>query len=138
MLSLRLIKRTFDFVFWYGGTSLYAIGATTDVTAVTAFNAVSLNLENWVSGNRNDTKFKELPGTSISDFNDVKTTAALSALAGEVGFSSTNVVGLEADDIFAIQLDSDRGSKYGLIKVISTTGTGPADRAITIEVKIEK
>ena len=130
-------QASIDFVFWYGGTSQYAIGSTTNDLAVTAFNTVGIKLVNLAT--RNETKFKLIADADrVSTFDKVMTKASLSAMAGEVGFTPTYVPDLKVNDVFAIQLDSDRGSKYGIVKVIETSGTGPSDRAITIEVKIEK
>ncbi|MFY0607830.1 MAG: hypothetical protein JXR10_14020 [Cyclobacteriaceae bacterium] len=134
-----------DFVFWYGGTSGYAIGATDDATAVTAFNAATspVNLENLQT--RNSTKFKGLSAMNAAAFDAISNETELLNAYGEVAATDSNIIGLDPDDsmsknVFAFVLAGDRGSKVGLAKVISTddgTGGGAA-RTITIMVKIQE
>lgn len=124
-----------DFVFWYGATSLYAIGSTLDATAVTAFNGANINLENLTT--RNATLFKALDDVTVANFDAVFSASGITDLTGEVGFTETKLTALAANDIFAIQLSEDRGSKYGIVKVVSTAGTAGGDRVITLDVKIE-
>jgi hypothetical protein len=129
-----------DFVFWYGGTSGYAIGSVVDTDAITAFNEAtnSVNLENLTT--TNETKFKEL-STSIADFDAIDNESELLNTFGEVAATATKVGGLSSTDqssIFGFVTDTDRGTKVGLVKVIETAGTDGSNRAITIEVKIQE
>lgn len=126
-----------DFVFWYGGTSLYAIGAVSDASAILAFNSATspVNLENLTV--KNATQFKALT-TTAAEFDAVSNETELLNEYGEVAASESNVVGLSVDDVFAFVLSADRDSKVGLAKVVATSGMSGADRTITIMVKIQE
>ncbi|MEQ8364988.1 MAG: hypothetical protein RH948_19095 [Cyclobacteriaceae bacterium] len=126
-----------DFVFWYGNTSQYAIGAVGDANAIIAFNNATtpVNLENLVT--KNETKFKVLT-TTVAEFDAINNETALMNEYGEVAASDTRVSGLSAGNVFGFVLDTDRESKVGLAKVVETAGIGPTDRTITIEVKIQE
>uniref|UniRef100_UPI004049E740 hypothetical protein n=1 Tax=Fulvivirga sp. TaxID=1931237 RepID=UPI004049E740 len=124
-----------DFVFWYGATSLYAIGAVDDANAVTAFDSqAGINLANL--NPKSISRFKTF--TAVQDFEGTTTSEQLDALFPSDGEGDlTRVAELEVGDIFGITLDAGRGSKKGLIKVEEIIGDTPSTRAIRILVKIQ-
>ena len=126
-----------DLVFWFGTTSQYAIGATDDATAETAFESqAGIILANLAT--RNETRFKLLDAGSDDDFDAVASESDLLALTGETGITATSVITLAVDAVFAFRLDSDRDSKIGAAKVVAVSGDSGETRAITIQVKIQK
>ena len=128
-----------DFLYYYGTSGdnpvLNTLAAPTNERAKTAFNAVGLPLPASMD---NNTVFKKLPaGTK---FDDVKTSNGLKTTFTEAGGTAQNIVSnLAVGEIVAFQLDTDRGSRYGLIHV--TQVSAPSDtretRAIKIDVKIQ-
>ncbi len=127
-------QASLDMVFWYGSTSMYAIGSVADATATTAFDAVGINLANLAT--RNATLFKVLE-TTAEEFEAIATDDDLLNAFGEVAADASNVTGLSAGDVFGVTLADSRGSKTALVHVEATGGDSGASRTITINVKLE-
>lgn len=129
-----------DLVFWFGTSSQYAIGATDDEMAETAFKSqADIDLANLAT--RNSTKFEYIDGTAeiAASFDAVATESDLLAIAGDgTSITESRVTILDADAVFAFRLDTDRGSKIGLAKVVEVSGNSGATRSITIQVKIQE
>lgn len=126
-----------DFVFWYGSTSLYAIGAVDDERAQTAFDEQTngaVQLENL--NPRSISRFKTFVGDI--DYENINSNSELvNAYNGDGTADLSRVTELTPGDVFGIVLDEGRGSRIGLIQVVSIDGTSGTTRSITIDVKIQ-
>jgi len=126
-----------DLVFWYGETSGYAIGAVDDSKAQEAFRKQTneeILLENL--NPKSLSRFKIL--IDDIDFAGIENESQLlNAFNGDGNSDETRVDNLAIGDVFGITLDEGRGSRIGLIEVEDIQGTTGAERAITINVKIQ-
>ncbi len=118
-----------DFVFWYGTSNLYAIGAPTNTDANTAFESL---FTNWTT--KNDTKFKKLSGVNFDGITDDSVITAQAT-----GLTETKVSSLTVNDVVAFETaaTSSYASRKGIFKVIEVSGTSATNRAIKIQVKIQ-
>lgn len=124
-----------DMIYYYGTTNKASIvaPASTQLSAVPQFSYILSGASKWLVTNQ--TKFKAVTGI---DWALVTNDALITANA--VALTDMNVNQLVAGNIIAFETatTSANPSKKGLFKVVSVTGTAAADRAITIEVKIQK
>ncbi len=118
-----------DFVFWYGTSNLYAIGAPANTDANTAFESL---FTNWTT--KNDTKFKKLSGVNFDGITDDSVITAQAT-----GLTETKVSSLTVNDVVAFETaaTSSYASRKGIFKVIEVSGTSATNRAIKIQVKIQ-
>jgi hypothetical protein len=126
-----------DLVFWYGGTSGYAIGSVDDPMAQTAFDDQTngeVNLENL--NPKSLSRFKYI--LADVDFDNIESyTDILSAFNDDGEDDQTRIPNLAIGDVFGITLDDNRGGRIGLIEIENISGDTPATRSITINVKIQ-
>ena len=124
-----------DFVFFYGSTSGYAIGAIDDSNVQTAFSAAGVAIDGVFDASLfNSTKFKAL--TDV-DFDAIETEADLADAIGEVAPDASLASSLMEGTVFGFQLDAARDGIQGVVKVTETGGDGPSNRTITFDVKYE-
>lgn len=118
-----------DFVFWYGATSLYAIGAPANSDANTAFSPL---FNSWTT--KNDTKFKKVTGVNFDGITDDSVITAQAT-----GLIDTKVASLTVNDVVAFETaaTSTYASRKGIFKVLEVSGTSAATRTIKIQVKIQ-
>jgi len=119
-----------DFLYFFGTTNQATIAAPNDDQALIAWN----NLFNsWTT--KNATKFRKTTGVNWANVtNDA-------VIVQEVaGANDTRANLLAVNDIIAFEnaSTSANAGKKGLFKILEITGTTGADRAIKIEVKIQK
>jgi len=121
-----------DFVFFYGDTNEYSIGAPNDDQVAIAHAA---SVANWTLKNATLFSGAEIAGLTWDDISD----------DGPIIENATGLTGslsnhLATGQVFAFETatTSTNPSKKGLFKVIQTSGTSGADREITIEVKIQE
>ena len=122
-----------DFVFFYGTTNQYSIGAPDDDQVAIAHDATGV--PTWTI--KNATKFSS---DAIANLNwaDVTDDGLIISNASNVTVSLANE--LVNGQIYAFETasTSSNAGKMGLFKVIETSGTSGADRLIEIEVKIQQ
>lgn len=122
-----------DFAYYWGASNNSTIASIDDAGLHTVYNAVNLPIEG-IFGTRNSTLFSDTDLTAAAftaiASNDDLSTAAFFEVGGES--SSTNLV---LDQVFAFQLDADRGGEFGLIHISSVDDTN-GNGTITINVKV--
>lgn len=122
-------QATVDLVYFFGTSNQATLAAPDDTDANTAHSGNS-SLENWTT--KNDTRFSTTTMTP-AEFDAVNDASEIQAET--VAATETKLNMLDVDQVGAF-VTAD--GKSGLFKVVSITGTSGSDRAIEIEVKIEK
>lgn len=114
-----------DFLYFDGSANSHTLSSPSASESAQVYGAVS----GW--GNRNATTFSSSTVGSSNDFDAVASASGIEALSASTSASLANQ--LSVGDVYGFTLDSNRGSKSGLVRVdaIST------DNTMTISVKIE-
>lgn len=122
-----------DFVFFYGTTNQYSIGAPNDDQVAIAHSGTGV--PDWTI--KNATKFSTDALANLN-WTDVTDDGLIISNASNLTVSLANE--LLNGQIYAFETasTSSNAGKMGLFKVIQTTGTSGADRLIEIEVKIQQ
>ena len=122
-----------DLVFFYGTNNANSIGAPNDDQVALAHEANGIG--DWTL--QNATLFGSAEITGLT-WDEIVNDGPIIENASGLTVSLTSQ--LAVDQIFAFETasTSTNPSKMGLFKVIEIAGTVPADRAITIEVKIQQ
>lgn len=119
-----------DFLYFFGTTNQATIAAPDDDQALEAWN----NLFNsWTT--KNATKFRKTTGVN---WDNVTNDAIIVQEAVNLTNSKVNMLAVNDIISFETAATSANPGKKGLYKVIEITGTSGVDRAIKIEVKIQK
>lgn len=129
--TARANSQKADMVYFYGGTLFASIVAVSDnqLQGVPAFTECST----WTT--KNATKFKLVSGVDWATITDES-----GITANAINLVDTHCNNLAVGNIVAFQTatTSSNPGKKGLFKVVEINGTSAADRAIKIEVKIQK
>lgn len=124
------LQSKIDFVYFYGSTNGASIGAPSDATVAVAHTG-NTSLPNWSV--KNTTLFSSNVYT-VAKYDSIINDSALIKI-DSASFSSTLVPTLSADRVVAFKTAN---GKIGMFKVISTEGDFGGNRAITINVKVQK
>lgn len=120
-----------DFAYWYTDASQAIIGSPSNEFFDAAFSNTTLTTTN-------ETQFVALSSVTAADFDGIVSASDFDDVYdGDLQSATDRLTSLQADQVFGIQLDADRGSNVGLVKVVEITGTQGSDRAITIQVKFK-
>ncbi len=115
-----------DFIFAYGSTSHYYIGAPSNSDIAISHTSIA----NWTTKNATVIAITSVTATQFDAITD-----DVAIVAATANISGTKANDLSSGNVFAfITVDG----KKGLVKVVSTEGTIGADRKITLEVKVQQ
>lgn len=124
MLAANTTPASVDFVFAYGTTNKYYIGAPSNSDMLLSHP----NMVGW--GTKNATTF-ETTSITVAEFDAMINDADFPATVG----TDTKVNELAAGNVFAFKTLT---GKIGLVKVNDTMGSAAASRAIDIDVKVQQ
>lgn len=119
-----------DFLYFYGTTNMATIASPADDQANIAWNNI---FTAWSV--KNDTKFKLVSGL---DWASVTNDGPIVANATAMTLTRANTLQVGNIVAFETAATSTNAGKKGLFKVMEISGTSGADRAIKIEVKMQK
>ncbi len=122
-----------DFVFFYGNTNQYSIGAPNDDQVAIAHDANGIN--DWTT--KNATLFSSDAIANLT-WEDVVDDGLVISNQTDVTVSLANELADGQIYAFETAATSTNPAKKGLFKVIAVSGTSGADRQIEIEVKIQE
>lgn len=131
LAAARLNSEKIDLVYYYGATNKASIVAVSDnqLAGVPSF----VECSTWTT--RNETKFKLTSGIDWATITDES-----GIISNATSLTETHINQLAVGDIVAFETasTSNNPSKKGLYKVMEIIGSTAGDRAIKIEVKIQK
>ena len=88
---------------------------------------------------KQETRFASSTVTA-AEFDEISSQSDLEGVitGGDITVNQTSVTALAVDNVFIMELDSDRGGNLGLVKVVEVQGAGDPNGSITIDVKMIK
>lgn len=126
-LAANAAPASVDFIFAYGTTNEYYIGAPSNGDIQTSFSTANPSLSSWSTKNLTTFTTTTITGAEFDAMTDDSSFPTVG--------SDTKVNMLAGGDVFAFRT---AGGKVGLVKVNSTSGTIAADREIDIDVKVQQ
>ncbi len=124
------LQSKIDLVYFYGPTNGNSIGSPTDATVLFTHTA-NTSLPNWTV--KNDTKFS-VTEFSVAKYDSVINDSVFTKI-DTLSFTGTINTSLTANKVVAFKTAN---GKIGMFKVVSTEGDFGGNRAITINVKVQK
>ena len=126
-----------DLIYYWGATNNHSIAALDDGGAQAVGTASGIDFSGFDP--KQETRFASSTVTA-AEFDEISSQSDLEGVitGGDITVNQTSVTALAVDNVFIMELDSDRGGNLGLVKVVEVQGAGDPNGSITIDVKMIK
>ncbi|MBV6646490.1 MAG: hypothetical protein KI790_13625 [Cyclobacteriaceae bacterium] len=124
-----------DFIYYFADTPQYTLASPDNTEVQATWDGQTTLAWPFSTETENSTKFKAV--AQGFDFDGVATGAQLASAYSEVGDGLSRITGLSAGAVYAFQLDQSRGSRYGVLEVVTVEGNSSGSIEINVKVQTE-